>query len=236
MRLSSRAGWWPRVSDTPQNCEDCGRATIERGAWTEGNRPTGATRRGARGRCTSCYSVAYRAGTFEHEPTWPEATFTQADLSWQSEARCAEIGVDLFFPDRGGDVGGAKRICAPCPVRAACGAYAIHIGAQHGVWGGLSAHQRAALARAARCRMSADLLARIGDTTTWQPGDPVWPRPRSPFSRRPLVALLDDHFYCSDCNNPEDWVSGHYEWSADDPVPCTVRTRRDPRHNREDQP
>lgn len=73
---------------------------------------------------------------------------------WQDFAACAEIGTELFFPSKGGDVRQAKRICAGCPVRAECleEADANEGGSDlltHGVWGGLSPQERIARFREA---------------------------------------------------------------------------------------
>ena len=44
----------------------------------------------------------------------------------------------------------AKAICAGCPVRDACLAYALDTGEAYGVWGGLSEDERRALLRQRR--------------------------------------------------------------------------------------
>lgn len=66
-------------------------------------------------------------------------------LEWQDDALCAEVGMDMFFPEVGGSNRDAQRICAECPVRVQCLAYGM--GEEHGIWGGLSALQRRRLRR-----------------------------------------------------------------------------------------
>lgn len=79
------------------------------------------------------------------------------NLSWQTDAACAEIGdLDLFYPSKGGSNVDAKAVCSRCPVAAECLDYALAIeaGEQHGqwvgrfgIWGGLSAQERERLAK-----------------------------------------------------------------------------------------
>lgn len=68
---------------------------------------------------------------------------------WQDQALCAEVDTDLFFPEDGGSVKAPKRVCRGCPVRAECLEYALGTGQRHGVWGGLSEHERRVLRRQA---------------------------------------------------------------------------------------
>jgi hypothetical protein len=68
---------------------------------------------------------------------------------WRQRAACQAPGVDpeLFFPV--GDFGpalpqaaAAKRVCARCPVRASCLAWALRGGEQDGIWGGTTPGER----------------------------------------------------------------------------------------------
>jgi WhiB family redox-sensing transcriptional regulator len=76
-----------------------------------------------------------------------------ADLwDWQLEAACRGTDSDVFFhPDRErGDAreqreAAAKRICAGCPVQAACLDHALTVREPYGVWGGMAEHERAEL-------------------------------------------------------------------------------------------
>jgi WhiB family redox-sensing transcriptional regulator len=72
-------------------------------------------------------------------------TALNARQSWIDDAPCAEIGGDVFFPEHGTPVSSAraaKRICARCPVRPECLAYALEHNERYGVWGGLSERER----------------------------------------------------------------------------------------------
>ena len=87
-------------------------------------------------------------------------------MPWMEQASCAQTHEpDTWFPlpsDTGGRVQTAKRICARCPVRTDCLEYAM-TGADRswpgqdgeGVWGGLTAPERAVLALQRRERTAA---------------------------------------------------------------------------------
>lgn len=72
--------------------------------------------------------------------------------NWRDEAACLETDPEWFFPTTGGDNGvHGKRVCfESCAVRLQCLAYALEAGEEHGIWGGLSAKERAALKVQAR--------------------------------------------------------------------------------------
>jgi WhiB family transcriptional regulator, redox-sensing transcriptional regulator len=60
------------------------------------------------------------------------------------KAECAYVDPDLWYPHEKGDPGiQAKRICRRCPVKIECLAYALDNDERHGIWGGLSAQERA---------------------------------------------------------------------------------------------
>jgi WhiB family transcriptional regulator, redox-sensing transcriptional regulator len=61
------------------------------------------------------------------------------------DAACRGMDAEVFFPPADGDDGMAKEICAACPVRAACLAFAIDHAERFGVWGGLNEKERARL-------------------------------------------------------------------------------------------
>ncbi|MFD7261557.1 WhiB family transcriptional regulator [Streptomyces sp. NPDC059874] len=79
---------------------------------------------------------------------------------WQSRAACRDLGSARFFHpagERGEDReerdAAAKRVCAGCPVRAACLDHALSSHERYGVWGGLTEEERQArLARAGSAR------------------------------------------------------------------------------------
>lgn len=72
---------------------------------------------------------------------------TEPDDDWQDRGLCAEVDPDLFFPEKGGSVREAKRVCARCPVRVECLEEALANDERFGVWGGLSETDRRRLRR-----------------------------------------------------------------------------------------
>ncbi len=71
--------------------------------------------------------------------------------NWRELAACVRLdeGEVDFFPDPE-DVGAiavAKAVCATCPVAEECLAYAIETNQSEGIWGGLTAKERARLRR-----------------------------------------------------------------------------------------
>lgn len=73
-----------------------------------------------------------------------------AGAVWQDAAVCAQIGGDLWHPERGGSTKEAKSIYADCPVRLQCLRHAIDNDERWGIWGGLSEHERHRLKTANR--------------------------------------------------------------------------------------
>lgn len=65
---------------------------------------------------------------------------------WTLLADCQYTDPEAFFPEKGGSVREAKRICRGCPVRAECLEYALERGEKFGIWGGLSERERRAMA------------------------------------------------------------------------------------------
>jgi WhiB family redox-sensing transcriptional regulator len=72
--------------------------------------------------------------------------------TWQDEALCAQTDPALWFPENRGDPGAtAKQVCHGCPVRRECLADAMAREGdgdryrRFGIWGGLTAAERAAL-------------------------------------------------------------------------------------------
>lgn len=70
--------------------------------------------------------------------------------SWYDDALCAQTDPESFFPERDlhGDHGWnavreAKGICRRCPVATECLAFALAENELFGVWGGLTAKERA---------------------------------------------------------------------------------------------
>jgi WhiB family transcriptional regulator, redox-sensing transcriptional regulator len=66
---------------------------------------------------------------------------------WREDAACfGASGVD-FFADDPLTLGRAKALCAGCPVRDDCLAFAIETNQSQGVWGGYEPTERARLRR-----------------------------------------------------------------------------------------
>lgn len=61
---------------------------------------------------------------------------------WMDDALCAQADPDSWFPEKGGAVGPAVKICRRCPVAAECLDYALANGERYGVWGGVSERPR----------------------------------------------------------------------------------------------
>lgn len=73
-----------------------------------------------------------------------------AGTTWMAEASCRDQPPATFFPEDGGGVEAAKRVCARCPVREQCLEFALSHHIAHGVWGGMSERARQRLAAARR--------------------------------------------------------------------------------------
>jgi WhiB family redox-sensing transcriptional regulator len=74
------------------------------------------------------------------------------DRRWREQAACRHSDPDLFFPVGSSerterDVRAAKAMCAACPVREACLAFALETNQDLGVWGGASEEERRQLRR-----------------------------------------------------------------------------------------
>jgi WhiB family redox-sensing transcriptional regulator len=78
-------------------------------------------------------------------------------MAWLRDAACSDEDPELFFPV--GESGPAKAqlerakaVCARCPVRERCLAWALESGQNSGVWGGTHAEERRRLYRSASRR------------------------------------------------------------------------------------
>jgi WhiB family redox-sensing transcriptional regulator len=75
------------------------------------------------------------------------------DDAWQLRAACRGPHATVFFPpaqferkeDKLEREHRAKAICAHCPVRQPCLAYALKIREPHGIWGGMNEAERRVL-------------------------------------------------------------------------------------------
>jgi len=69
-------------------------------------------------------------------------------LAWMAQGACNEHDPELFFPHPNSEAHEAKKVCRnECPVAAQCLEYALEIGADFGVWGGLTEQERAQLSK-----------------------------------------------------------------------------------------
>lgn len=76
---------------------------------------------------------------------------------WMAEGACRDHDPDLFFPIGSGQAGGAQvqratSICHECDVETECLRYALINHVQHGIWGGRTEQERAAMIRTRRHR------------------------------------------------------------------------------------
>ena len=95
-------------------------------------------------------------GVSEHSQRAAEswARWPVAHGEWRSAAACRSADPDLFFPISASgparqQTAEAKAICAICPVRRQCLAFAVRTGQPHGIWGGTTEEERAAARREA---------------------------------------------------------------------------------------
>ena len=82
---------------------------------------------------------------------------TIPDQGWRRLAACRDADPELFFPVSASgpsldQITQAKAICAGCPVRRQCLAFALDTRQDHGVWGGMSEQERRLRARKTRVR------------------------------------------------------------------------------------
>lgn len=69
-------------------------------------------------------------------------------MDWRKMAACRGMDPEQWFPL--GDGAQARAVCARCPVADQCLAWAVQVGADHGIFGGLDADDRRALRLANR--------------------------------------------------------------------------------------
>jgi len=110
--------------------------------------------------------------------------------SWRDRALCAEVGTEVFFPEVGEGAALAKKVCALCEVRARCLEFALATdipGAEHGVFGGLTPHERRALARK-RCLTRPAEAASFPVATAAAAAAAAGVSPRTIYRRRAAAA------------------------------------------------
>lgn len=80
-----------------------------------------------------------------------EHRFTPSPIagSWGDYAEClsAKRDPDLFFPERGGSIGDAKKVCRKCLVSSDCLEFALQNDEKFGIWGGMTERERRRLRR-----------------------------------------------------------------------------------------
>ena len=67
--------------------------------------------------------------------------------TWAVRGLCTGADPEIFFPPSDGASLKARQICAGCPVRGLCLAYAVIADEPFGIWGGLDRHERRSLRR-----------------------------------------------------------------------------------------
>ncbi|THJ67880.1 WhiB family transcriptional regulator [Arthrobacter echini] len=80
-------------------------------------------------------------------PMTPGSVDDDGELSWQTDALCAQTDPEAFFPEKGGSTRDAKKVCGSCRVRSECLEYALDKDERFGIWGGLSERERRRLRR-----------------------------------------------------------------------------------------
>ena len=82
---------------------------------------------------------------------------------WMAQARCRGAPVVVFFPDDR-SIERARATCALCAVTDACLDYAMRRREPHGIWGGLTSHERAALRRKTQDAPTDEVGTSCGDS------------------------------------------------------------------------
>ena len=60
-----------------------------------------------------------------------------SETHWRQQAACVGYPPDLWFPHANAKATTAKEICAACPVKAMCAAFAATNPGLEGIWGGV---------------------------------------------------------------------------------------------------
>lgn len=79
--------------------------------------------------------------------TIPDRLISQPHDAWRADAACRDADTAIFFTEPGESPEAALAVCGRCEVRSECLQFALDNGENHGIWGGLSAHQRKQLRR-----------------------------------------------------------------------------------------
>lgn len=67
-----------------------------------------------------------------------DTSTAMGDTTWEQDAECrkSNVAANVYFSEDLGDIATAKRVCAECPVLAACLEGALDRKEPFGVWGG----------------------------------------------------------------------------------------------------
>ena len=74
----------------------------------------------------------------------------ESRTGWREEAACSGLDTNLFFPSTEEDqvqLSIARQVCAICPVKELCLAYAVESRQTVGIWGGATTRERRRLRR-----------------------------------------------------------------------------------------
>ena len=72
--------------------------------------------------------------------------------TWQEEAACKKLPLEMFFPPAEQEADAAKAICSGCTVKEPCLEAALTAGERFGIWGGLTSDERQSIAARRRVR------------------------------------------------------------------------------------
>ena len=88
---------------------------------------------------------------------------TEPSLAWMDDALCAQVGYEIFFPEKSdhASAGKARSICAKCPVQTECLTYAVPQADLWGIWGGTTERERMAMRTEERAEREAAVTKRL---------------------------------------------------------------------------
>jgi WhiB family redox-sensing transcriptional regulator len=72
--------------------------------------------------------------------------------TWQDEAACKTLPLEMFFPPAEQEADAAKATCSGCTVKEPCLEAALAAGERFGIWGGLTSEERQTIASRRRAR------------------------------------------------------------------------------------
>ena len=75
--------------------------------------------------------------------------------TWQDEAACKTLPLEMFFPPAEQEADAAKTICSGCTVKEPCLEAALAAGERFGIWGGLTSDERQSIVARRRVRTAA---------------------------------------------------------------------------------